>query len=84
MKQILAIAFGILMLGSDASEAKYMGDKESESILANGNIIDKFVLTNIEKEIFKAMYLVAYRSKIYKCDIMYVDARVGVMCYNSD
>ena len=84
MKLILAIAFGILVLGSDASEAEYIGDEESESILANGNIIDKFVLTNIEKQVFKAKYLVAYRSRIYKCDVMYVDARVVVMCYNSD
>ena len=84
MKLILAIAFGILVLGSDASEAEYIGDEGSEAILASGNIIDKFVLTNIEKQVFKAQYLVAFQSRIYLCNIMYVDARVAVMCYNSD
>lgn len=84
MKLILAIAFGILVLGSDASAEYMKGVGKGESILANGNIIDKFVLTNIEKQVLMAKYLVAYKSRIYKCDVLYVDARVVVRCYNSD
>lgn len=84
MKQILAIAFGILMLGSDASEAEYMGDEESEAILANGTIINKIVLNDFDDDIIEARYHVAFADRIYRCAVIFSDSRVGVMCYNSD
>ena len=82
MKQIIAIAIGILLLGSDASEAKVVD--RSEQILANGRIINKFIPKDDHGGIKEAEYHVIFKSRIYKCDVYYYDFRVGVECMDSE
>jgi hypothetical protein len=60
MKQILAIAIGILMMGSDASEAKEITGKAAENIIVKGKIIGSFVQGG-------ATMLVIYKNQYYHC-----------------
>mgnify|MGYP003650259933 CR=1 FL=1 len=82
MKHILAIAIGILLLSSDASEAKAVVGPEQ--ILATGLIINKFIPKDDDGGMKEAEYHVIFKSRIYKCSVYFYNWRVGVECFDSD
>ena len=63
MKQILAIAIGILMMGSDASEAKEITGKVAENIIVKGKIIGSF----LPPEHHSVTLIVIYKNRYYHC-----------------
>jgi len=77
MKQILAIAFGILLLGSVGVQAKVLTKKDAENIIVKGNIIgvstDERGVTTLN---------VIYKNRYYHCTSELVRGEYfWVLCY---
>ena len=80
MKQILAIAFGILLLGSVGVQAKdtaWLANKDAENIIVKGNIID---VSTDERGV--TTLNVIYKNRYYHCTSELVRGEYfWVLCY---
>jgi len=82
MKQILAIAIGILMMGSDASEAELIDREDSKNVLRAGRIIGQFPPDQSDSADLDAWYHVYFANRLYKCGVLMHNQAPLILCWD--
>jgi len=92
MKQILAIALSILVLGSDEVEAKRIVGKEAEKIMLKGEVIRRNVQIHLRPQP-QSWNEIHYKNRIYYCaaGLRLVPKKhetytktINIICYDTD